>query len=98
MARPPAGRERGERTRAAILSAARKEFARSGFAGARIDDIDRRAGVTKALIFYYFESKDGLSRAVSAQRLANYALPRIDGDSSREDLLQWPRWLFRRGE
>jgi TetR/AcrR family transcriptional regulator len=98
MVRPATGRQHGERTRARILSAARKEFARSGYAGARIDGIARRAGVTKALVFYYFESKDGLSRAVSAQRLATYALPRVEASATREDLFEWPRWLFGRGE
>jgi TetR/AcrR family transcriptional regulator len=91
-------RQRGERTRARILSAARKEFARSGFAGARIDTIARQAGVRKSLIFYYFESKDGLSRAVSAQRLATYALPRVEAGATPANLFQWPLWLFARGE
>jgi AcrR family transcriptional regulator len=91
-------RQHGERTRARILSAARKEFARSGFAGARIEAIARRAGVRKSLIFYYFQNKDGLSRAVTAQRLATYALPQVDGAPAHEDLFQWPMWLFHRGE
>jgi AcrR family transcriptional regulator len=93
---PP--RLRGERTRARILSAARREFARGGFAGARIEAIARRAGVNKSLIFYYFQNKDGLSRAVTAQRLATYALPRAEGAAARDDLFQWPMWLFGRGE
>jgi TetR/AcrR family transcriptional regulator len=97
MVRPATGRQHGERTRARILSAARKEFARSGYAGARIDEIARRAGVNKALVFYYFDSKDGLSRAVTDQRLATYALPRTE-DGAHEDLFAWPRWLFNRGE
>jgi AcrR family transcriptional regulator len=91
-------RRHGERTRASILSAARKEFARSGFAGARIEAIASRAGVNKSLIFYYFQNKDGLSRAVTAQRLASYALPRADGTDGREHLFAWPKWLFSRGE
>jgi AcrR family transcriptional regulator len=98
MARTGIPRQHGERTRARILSAARKEFARSGYAGARIDAIARRAGVNKSLIFYYFQNKDGLSRAVTGQRLSTYALPRGEEGDDREDLFQWPLWLFGRAE
>lgn len=47
-----------------IVAAAREEFARRGFAGARVDQIARRAGVNKQLLFYYFLSKRGLFQAV----------------------------------
>ncbi len=47
-----------------IIAAARHEFASSGFAGARVDRIARRAGVNKQLVFYYYHSKRGLFQAV----------------------------------
>jgi AcrR family transcriptional regulator len=47
-----------------IIGAAREEFARRGFAGARVEQIARRAGVNKQLLFYYFNSKRGLFQAV----------------------------------
>src|ERR1041385_7410640 len=47
-----------------IVAAAREEFARRGFDGARVDQIARRAGVNKQLLFYYFHSKRGLFSAV----------------------------------
>ena len=50
-----------------IVAAAREEFARRGFAGARVDQIARRAGVNKQLLFYYYHSKRGLFQAVLAQ-------------------------------
>src|SRR6267378_2560498 len=50
-----------------IVAAAREEFARRGFAGARVELIARRAGVNKQLLFYYFHSKRGLFQAVLAQ-------------------------------
>jgi TetR/AcrR family transcriptional regulator len=50
-----------------IIGAAREEFARRGFAGARVEQIARRAGVNKQLLFYYFHSKRGLFQAVLAQ-------------------------------
>lgn len=43
-----------------ILRAAEAEFAEKGFDGARVDAIAARAGVNKALIYYYFKSKAGL--------------------------------------
>jgi TetR/AcrR family transcriptional regulator len=53
-----------------IVVAAREEFARRGFAGARVEQIARRAGVNKQLLFYYFHSKRGLFQAVLAQSAA----------------------------
>jgi len=53
-----------EATRAAILSAAEIEFARYGLPGAHIAAIAASAGVTKALVFHYFQSKDRLFEAV----------------------------------
>jgi len=50
-----------------IVAAARDEFARRGFAGARVEQIARRAGVNKQLLFYYYHSKRGLFQAVLAE-------------------------------
>ena len=65
-----------------INAAARDEFARRGFAGARVEQIARRAGVNKQLLFYYYHSKRGLFQAVLADAgneleaaLAGLALP-----------------------
>jgi TetR/AcrR family transcriptional regulator len=43
-----------------ILAAAVKVFAEKGFDGARTDEIAARAGVNKAMIYYYFKSKENL--------------------------------------
>jgi TetR/AcrR family transcriptional regulator len=56
-----------EKTRAAILRAALEEFSHEGVAGARTDEIARRAGVNKALLYYYFKDKEGLYAAVLEQ-------------------------------
>jgi len=50
-----------------IVTAAREEFAKRGFAGARVEQIARRAGVNKQLLFYYYHSKRGLFQAVLGQ-------------------------------
>ncbi len=60
-------RGRPEQSRAAILKAAVREFAQEGVAGARIDAIARSAKVNKALLYYYFEDKEALYRAVLDQ-------------------------------
>jgi len=57
-------RGRPEQSRAAILQAAVREFAREGVAGARTDAIARSAGVNKALLYYYFNDKESLYQAV----------------------------------
>ncbi len=61
------------RTREQIMAAAQKEFAEHGFAGARTDAIARRARVNERMIFYCFESKEGLYRAVLKQKMAEKA-------------------------
>lgn len=62
--RRPAPARDPEPTRARILAAAKAEFARSGLGGARVDRIAERAGANKRMLYYYFDSKDGLFRAV----------------------------------
>jgi AcrR family transcriptional regulator len=52
------------------VASAREEFARRGFAGARVEQIASRAGVNKQLLFYYYHSKRGLFQAVLTQSAA----------------------------
>ncbi len=51
-------------TRKRILVAAKREFARLGFGGARIDTIAERAKANKRMIYHYFDSKEALFTAV----------------------------------
>jgi TetR/AcrR family transcriptional regulator len=57
-------RRNPEATRRKLLVAARREFAASGLAGARVDLIAARAGVNKQLVYHYFGDKDALYLAV----------------------------------
>lgn len=57
-------RRQPEASRNAILKAALAEFAQEGLAGARVDAIAEAAGVNKALLYYYFGSKERLYLAV----------------------------------
>ena len=50
-------------SRQRILDAALGEFATHGLAGARTEQIAAAAGVNKALLYYYFESKEKLYAA-----------------------------------
>lgn len=54
-----------------IVNAAIGEFAANGMAGARVDRIAREAGVNKAMIYYYFSSKENLYRETIKQLLAS---------------------------
>jgi AcrR family transcriptional regulator len=61
----PRGRKNDpERVKQDILKIATEEFARNGLTGARVDAIADRTRTTKAMIYYYFGSKEGLFAAV----------------------------------
>lgn len=67
-----------------ILDAAHAVFLRRGTAGARMQEIADEAGVNKALLHYYFRSKERLAEAVF-QRVAQRLFPplfRILGSES----------------
>ena len=55
--------ERADQTRARILDAAVRQFSENGLAGARTEQIAEAAGVNKALLYYYFTSKEDLYAA-----------------------------------
>jgi TetR/AcrR family transcriptional regulator len=59
-------------TKAAILKAAERIYAENGLAGARTDAIAASAGVNKALLYYYFKSKEGLYQAVVGSQLSEF--------------------------
>lgn len=70
-----------ERTRAAVLAAAREEFAEHGFVNARIDRIAERAELTRGAVYSNFPSKRALYLAVliasiEPQDLAGIPSPR----------------------
>lgn len=53
-----------------IKEAARKVFIRSGFAGARMQEIADEAGINKALVHYYYRSKDKLFEEIFQEAFA----------------------------
>lgn len=58
------GRSDGARSREEILAVATEEFAERGLSGARVDAIAERTRTSKRMIYYHFESKEGLYEAV----------------------------------
>src|SRR5579862_3564332 len=59
-------------TRATILKAAERIYAECGLAGARTEAIAAAAGVNKALLYYYFKSKEGLYQAIVGTQLQQF--------------------------
>jgi AcrR family transcriptional regulator len=59
----PHGRVPRAVRRRQLVELAEELFAERGYAGASMDELSRRAGVTKPVIYELFESKDGLFRA-----------------------------------
>jgi AcrR family transcriptional regulator len=72
-------------TREAVFTAAAQAFARRGFDGVGVDDIARDAGVNKAMIYYHFDDKLALYRAVVCgmlDDLGTAAAAIVDGGGS----------------
>ncbi len=56
----------------AILDAAAEEFADKGFSGARVDEIAKRAGINKAMLYYHVGDKEELYRRVVLNGQQNF--------------------------
>ena len=78
---------------AEILDAALKVFAEKGFAGARMEDIARRAGVTKGTIYLYFENKEAVFKTLVRESigatLAGVSANVRDYNGPAKDLLRF---------
>jgi AcrR family transcriptional regulator len=61
-----------------LLDAAAAVFARQGFAGAKIQDIVREAGLSTGAVYGRFASKQDLLREAVVRRTANVARPNLD--------------------
>jgi AcrR family transcriptional regulator len=84
-----------------ILEAAKHVFGESGYAGTKLEDVARRAGVSKGTLYLYFDSKEALFRemvrakVVAALAHAEETVRTFDG-SSRELLVILIRSMYRR--
>jgi TetR/AcrR family transcriptional regulator len=69
-----------------ILDAAHRVFLHRGSAGARTQEIADEAGVNKALLHYYFRSKERLAEAVFRRAAGNLMPPVIAALGSEDEL------------
>jgi AcrR family transcriptional regulator len=75
---------RAERERQ-MIDAASALFAERGFGGVSMDDIATASGITKPMLYAYFDSKEGLF-AACAERAGEQLREDLRGMSEREDL------------
>ena len=77
-----------------ITAAAFDAFAEHGYAATRVEDVARRAGVSKGLMYLYFKTKEELFKAVIRSvvmpRLAKLEAGIETSDMSAEALLRGP--------
>lgn len=74
-------KEETSNTEQSILKAAEKEFLKKGFSGSKTTEIAKEAGVTHAMLHYYFRTKENLFNKVfeeKARQLADTFLSRVD--------------------
>jgi AcrR family transcriptional regulator len=95
-----------ETKRRQLLEAALAEFAEYGVAGARVDRLAKRAGISAGLVYSFHQNKDGLFEAVfdhiveqtvstvpiDADDLGEYAGRLYDGGVSHPDVLRFVAW------
>lgn len=89
-----------------LLRAALEEFSAHGIAGARVDRLAKRAGVSAGSAYTYFDGKDGLFEAVyeavvglvahatplTTDDLAEYAARLYDGSLTNPEVLRFVSW------
>lgn len=68
--------EKDQPTEQRILAAAKKIFERQGMAGARMQDIADEAGINKAMLHYYFRSKEKLFQVILKEAIGRL-IPRL---------------------
>lgn len=79
----PKFRRRPEARPAEILAAALEVFAARGFQGARLEEVAKRAGVSKGALYLYFETKADLFRAVVTDAISP-SIERVKAMASAE--------------
>lgn len=94
----PRYRRRKEDRPHEITAAAFEAFAEKGFARTRVDDVAKRAGVSKGLLYLYFKTKEELFKAV----VKSVVIRRVDRlienvettELSSEDFIRGPLLSF----
>jgi AcrR family transcriptional regulator len=94
----PRFQRRKEARPAEITRAAMEAFAEHGYAATRVEEVAKRAGVSKGLLYLYFKTKEELFKAV----IRSVVVPRVDAlktaiadsDLSAEAFLRGPFLKF----
>jgi TetR/AcrR family transcriptional regulator len=99
IAHEPRWRRMPEERPRQILDAAFETFAEHGLASARLEDIARRAGVSKGTIYLYFPSKEDLFREVVRHTVGDAIDEierRLSGATAMDDLNSFmdAHWRF----
>ena len=97
MAKPRFQRRKEDRP-AEITQAALAAFAENGYAATKVDEVAKRAGVSKGLLYLYFKTKEDLFKAV----IRSFLSPRIDAlidniehsELSAEEFMRGPFLTF----
>ena len=97
MAKPSFQRRKEDRP-AEITEAALNAFAEKGYAATKVEDVAKRAGVSKGLLYLYFKTKEDLFKAV----VRSFISPKIDAlakivettELSAEEFLRGPFLQF----
>jgi len=80
-------RPRNPDAREALLATARTEFARRGLEGARIEDITRRAGLSKGAFYLHFRSKEEAFRLL-VERLLGALEEQVSRRHDEQEVLE----------
>ena len=94
----PRFRRRKEDRPQEITEAALAAFADKGYAATKVDEVAKRAGVSKGLLYLYFKTKEDLFKAV----ILSFVVPKIDeltaiidsSELSSEEFLRGPFLAF----
>ena len=79
-----------EETRAKLLEAATELFATHGLGATSLAKVAAAAGVTSAMVHYYFHSKEELVKAVVVERLGRFLYTVVgDGDFDPDEPLEY---------
>ena len=80
------GRDRlDSRTRAALITAARRAFSELGYARTTVADITDRADVSRATFYVYFASKDDVFRVLTEQLRDEFLEAQLARAADRDD-------------
>ena len=94
----PRYRRRKENRPQEITAAAFEAFAEKGFARTRVDDVAKRAGVSKGLLYLYFKTKEELFKAVVKSvviRRVDQLIENVEStELSSEDFIRGPLLSF----